>query len=166
MRARRSTVLIVAVLLLTTASTVAGFIVSPGGYLAPLASPPLLGAQGGIIGSISIGNVAPLCKVPPTITPAPPYYNQIEIVIAPSSSSDLPLFVPVSWVLIGGCVVHGTFTIGLNPGVYYLTTTSCYGVRAEVYPPYPVFCSGVPKNALVESGIWTHVEISITTGIY
>jgi len=38
-----STALIVAALLLTTVSTVAGFMVSPGGYLAPLASPPLMG---------------------------------------------------------------------------------------------------------------------------
>ena len=41
-----STALIVAALLLTTVSTVAGFMVSPGGYLAPLASPPLMDATG------------------------------------------------------------------------------------------------------------------------
>src|SRR6266568_3628282 len=74
MRVKRSTPLIIAALLLTTVSTVAGFMVSPGGYLAPLASPPLIGATGGIIGSISIGNVCPLCRVPQTCSPAPLYY--------------------------------------------------------------------------------------------
>src|SRR5260370_32217661 len=114
MRATRSTALIVAALLLTTVSTFGWFMVSPGGYLAPLASPPLQGATGGIVGSISIGNVAPLCRVPPTTAPAPAPYNQIEVVITPSPSSDLSLRVPVNCVLIGGCTVHGTFTFGLN----------------------------------------------------
>jgi len=51
----RSSVLTFWVLFLTAASTVAGFMVSPGGYLSPLASPSLLGATGGITGSVSIG---------------------------------------------------------------------------------------------------------------
>src|SRR6266702_4201284 len=167
MRVRMSTALIIAALLLTVASTVAGFMVSPGGYLAPLTSPPLLGSSGGIVGSISIGNVAPLCTGYPTTAPAPSYYNQIEVVITPSPSSDLPLMVPVNWVLIGGCTVHGTFTVGLNPGVYYLTITSCYEVYSDHYlgPAIP-FCPGLPKTAIVESGAWTQVDISITTGIY
>ena len=46
MRVKSSTSLIVTALVLTAVSTVAGFIVSPGGYLAPLASPPLIGATG------------------------------------------------------------------------------------------------------------------------
>src|SRR6266704_1832897 len=133
MRVKSSTPLIIAALLLTTVSTVAGFTVSPGGYLAPLASPPLIGATGGITGSIWIANVSPLCRVPATTEPAPPYYNQIEVVITPSPSSDLPLTVPVNWVLIGGCAVHGTFKIGLNPGVYSLTITSCYAVHPDHY---------------------------------
>jgi hypothetical protein len=166
MRVTKTTAVIVAALLLTTASTVAGFMVSPGGYLAPLASPPLQGATGGIVGSISIGNVAPLCRVPPTTAPAPAYYNQIEVVITSSPSSDLPLMVPVNWVLVGGCTVHGTFTVGLNPGVYYLTVTSCYGMHPEIYLPYSPVCSGLPKTVIAESGAWTQVEISITTGIY
>src|SRR5207249_5543962 len=119
MLVKGSKALIIAALLLTTVSTVAGFTVAPRGYLAPLASPPLIGAAGGITGSIWIANVSPLCRVPPATEPAPPYYNQIEVVITPSS--DLPLTVPVKWVLIGGCAVHGTFKIGLNPGVYSLT---------------------------------------------
>jgi len=166
MRVTRTTAVIVAALLLTTASTVAGFMVSPGGYLAPLASPPLQGATGGIMGSISIGNVAPLCRVPPTTAPAPAYYNQIEVVITPSPSSDLPLMVPVNWVLIGGCTVHGTFTVGLNPGVYSLTITSCHTVYSDHYLGLTPFCPGLPKTAIVESNAWTQVDISITTGIY
>ncbi len=166
MRVTRTTVVIVASLLLTTASTVAGFIVSPGGYLAPLASPPLQGATGGIVGSISIGNVAPLCTVPPATVPAPAPYNQIEVVITPSPSSDQPLRVPVNWVLIGGCTVHGTFTVGLNPGVYYLTITTCYEDYSDHYLGFIPFCPGLPKTAIVESGTWTQVDISITTGIY
>jgi hypothetical protein len=162
----KSTALIVAALLLTTMSTVAGFTVSPGGYLAPLAGPPLAGATGGIIGSISIGNVAPLCRVPPTTAPAPSYYNQIEAVITPSPSSDLPLFVPVHWVLVAGCVVDGNFTISLNPGAYSMTITSCYLIRAAASFLNDPFCSGLPKNVIVESGTWTQVAISITTGIY
>jgi hypothetical protein len=162
----RSTTLIVAALVLTTVSTVAGFMVSPGGYLAPLAGPPLLGATGGIVGTISIGNVSPLCTATPSTGPAPVYYNQIEVVITPSSSSALPLTVPVNWVLINGCTVRGTFTIGLNPGLYSLTITSCYGIRAAVYQLYPIFCSGLPKTVTVEPGTWTRVDISLTTGIY
>ena len=166
MQVTRSIVLIIAALFLTTISTVAGFTVSPGGYLSPLASPPLLGATGGITGSISIGNVAPLCHVPPTTSPAPPYYNQIEVVIIPSPSSGLPLTIPVSWVLIGGCIVQGTFTISLNPGSYSLTITSCYLIRAAASSLYDPICSGLPKNVLVEPRTWTQVTISITTGIY
>lgn len=167
MRLTRTTAVIVAALLLTTASTVAGFMISPAGYLAPLASPPLQGATGGIVGSISIGNVAPLCIVPETTAPAPAYYNQIEVVITPSPSSDLPLMVPVNWVLIGGCTVHGNFTVGLNPGAYYVTITSCYTVYSGHYfGPAIRFCPGLPKTAIVESGAWTQVDISITTGIY
>src|SRR5260370_31040635 len=100
MRVRMSTALIIAALLLTIASTVAGFMVSPGGYLAPFASPPLLRPSGGIVGSISIGNVAPLCTGYPTTAPAPSYYNQIAIVITLSSSSYLPLMVPLNWGLV------------------------------------------------------------------
>src|SRR5712691_2572778 len=159
MLAKSSTALIVVVLLLTTVSTVAGFMVSPGGYLAPIASPPLVGATGGIIGSISIGNVCSLCRVPQTCAPASPYYNQIEAVIIPSPSSDLPLTVPVKWVGVGGCVVHGIFKVGLNPGAYSLTS------EAATFLNDPT-CSGLPKTVLVESGTWTQVEISITTGIY
>ena len=161
-----STALIVTALLLTAVSTVTGFLVSPGGYLAPLASPPLIGATGGIIGSISIGSVCPLCRVPQTCSPAPLYYNQIEAVIIPAPSSDLPLTVPVNWVGVGGCVVHGTFKVGLNPGAYSLTIGSCYLIRAAATFLNDTTCSGLPKTVLVESGTWTQVEISITTGIY
>src|SRR5260370_7639716 len=104
MRVTRTTAVIVAALLLTTASTVAGFMVSPGGYLAPLASPPLIGATGGIIGSISIGNVCPLCRVPQTCAPAPLYYNQIEAVIIPAASSDLPLTILSNWLGVRACL--------------------------------------------------------------
>ncbi len=166
MLVNRSTALIVTALLLTAVSTVAGFLVSPGGYLAPLASPPLIGATGGIIGSISIGNVCPLCRVPQTCSPAPLYYNQIEAVIIPAPSSDLPLTVPVNWVGVGGCVVHGTFKVGLNPGAYSLTIGSCYLIREAATFLNDTTCSGLPKTVLVESGTWTQVEISITTGIY
>ena len=166
MRVARSTALIVAALLLTTASTVAGFMVSPGGYLSPLASPPLVGATGGIVGTISIGNVAPLCSGSPTTAPGPAYYNQIELVITPSPSSDLPLTIPLNWVLFYGCIVRATFKVGLNPGVYSLSITSCYGIRAAVYQPYSPFCSGLPKTAIVGSGTWTEADLSITTGIY
>ena len=165
MLVKSSTALIVVVLLLTTVSTVAGFMVSPGGYLAPLASPPLIGATGGIIGSISIANVCSLCRVPTTCAPAPLYHNQMEaVVIILSPSSGLPLTVPVNWV--GGCVVHGTFKVGLNPGAYSLTIGSCYLIREAATFLNDPTCSGLPKTVLVESGTWTQVEISITTGIY
>src|SRR3989442_1349097 len=155
MLVKKSTALIIAALLLTTISTVAGFMVSPGGYLAPLANPPLTGATGGIIGNISIGNVYPLCSATPSTAPAPSYYNQIEAVITPSPSSDLPLYVLVNWVLVGGCVVHGTFKISLNPGTYSLTITSCYLTsEAATFLNNP-FCSGLPKTVIVESGTWT-----------
>jgi hypothetical protein len=166
MLVKRSTALIVAALLLTTMSTVSGFMVSRGGYLAPLASPPLIGAMGGIIGSISIGSVCPLCRIPQTCAPAPLYYNQIEAVIIPAPSSDLPLTVPVNWVGVGGCVVHGTFKVSLNPGAYSLTIGSCYLTRAAATFLNDTTCSGLPKTVLVESGTWTQVDISITTGTY
>src|SRR5207245_9491252 len=106
MLVKRSTALIVTALVLTAVSTVAGFVVSPGGYLAPLASPPLLGATGGIIGSISIANDCPLCRVPVTCAPAPLYYNQIEeAVVIAAPSSDLPLTAPVDWVGLVACVL-------------------------------------------------------------
>ena len=166
MRLSKTTSVIVATLLLTTASTVAGFMISPGGYLAPLASPPLHGATGGIVGTISIGNVAPLCSGSPTTAPASSYYNQIELVITPSPSSDLPLTIPLNWVLFYGCIVRATFKVGLNPGVYSLTITSCYGVHVAIYHPYDPFCSGLPKTVIVGSGTWTEADLSITTGIY
>jgi hypothetical protein len=166
MRVSKTTALILAVLSLTTVSTVAGFLVSPGGYLAPLAGPPLVGATGGIVGTISIGNVAPLCSGSPTAAPASPYYNQIQLVITPSPSSDLPLTIPLNWVLFYGCFVRATFRVGLNPGVYSLTITSCYGAHVEIYQPYSPFCSGLPKTVIVESDTWTQADLSITTGIY
>ena len=92
--------------------------------------------------------------------------NQIEAVIIPAPSSDLPLTVPVNWVGVGGCVVHGTFKVGLNPGAYSLTIGSCYLIRAAATFLNDTTCSGLPKTVLVESGTWTQVEISITTGIY
>ena len=166
MRVARTTALIVAVLLLTTVSTVAGFVVSPGGYLAPLASPPLAGSTGGIAGTISIGNVAPLCTGYPTTAPAPQSYNQIGLVITPSPSSHLPLTIPLNWVLINGCIVRATFTVGLSPGVYSLSITSCNGIHIAMYSPYNPFCAGLPKTVIVSSDTWTQVEIRITTGIY
>jgi hypothetical protein len=167
MQVSRSVALIVAALLLTTMSTVAGFIMSPRGYLAPLASPPLAGTTGGIVGTISISNVAPLCRAQPAAASAslPPYYGQIEIVITPSSSSD-PIMVPVNWVLFYGCILEGPFRIGLNPGVYSLTITSCYEIHAETYPRYPIFCLDLPKTVIVQPNTWTRVEISLRTGIY
>jgi hypothetical protein len=140
--------------------------ISPRGYLAPLASPPLVGATGGIVGNIEISNIAPLCLEQSTAASVPPYYSQIEVVITPSSSSDLPIMVPLNWALLYGCIAEGAFTIGLNPGIYSLTITSCYGIRAETYSLYPFFCSGLPKTVVVQSNIWTHVEISLRTGIY
>jgi hypothetical protein len=70
------------------------------------------------------------------------------------------------WVGVGGCVVHGTFKVGLNPGAYSLTIESCYLIREAVFLLDDTTCSGLPKTVLVESGTWTQVEISITTGIY
>jgi hypothetical protein len=160
MRVKRSTALIVAALLATTMSTVAGLMVAPGGYLAPLAGPLLVGASGGVTGTISIGNIYPLCTGYPTTAPAPPYYNQIEVVITPSPSSDLPLTVPVNWVLLNGCTIHGTFRVGLNPGAYSLTLTSCLS------QPNSFGCSELPRLVTVEPNTWTPVEISVTTGIY
>jgi hypothetical protein len=156
----RSSALIISALILTTASTATGFIVSPGGYLSPLAGPPLIGATGGITGNIYIGNTAPLCTGLPSTAPAPPYYNQIEVLITPSPISNLPLTVPVNWVLNNGCVAHGTFKIGLNPGAYSLTLTSC------ISQPNSFGCSDLPKIVSVEPDAWTQVQISITTGIY
>ena len=164
MHMSRSSALILAALFLTTVSTVAGFMVSPGGYLSHLASPGLLGATSGITGSISIGNIYPVCRADSSTGSAPPYYDQIGVLVTPSSG--LPLTVPVTWVLVAGCWVHGTFKIGLNPGVYSLTITSCYAVHPDHYLGFIPFCPGLPKTVIVESGAWTQVDISITTGIY
>lgn len=157
MRVTGSTALIVAALLLTTVSTVAGFTLSRGGYLSPLAGPPLIGATGGINGTISIGNIYPLCSIV-SDGAAPPYYNQIQAVITPSSG--LPLTVPVNWVLVGGCWVHGTFKVGLSPGVYSVTLSSC------ISQPNSFGCSDLPRIVTVEASVWTQVVISIRTGIY
>ena len=153
----RSSGLIIATLLLSTVSTVAGFIVSPGGYLSPLAGPALLGASGGITGSISIGPVFPVCRADMSTAFPPPYFNQVQLLVTPSTG--LPLTVPVRWVLVSGCWISGTFTVGLNPGVYSLTLTSCLS------QPNSFGCLGMPKTAVVESGRWTRVEISVATGI-
>jgi hypothetical protein len=163
---KRSTALIITVLLLTIVSTVAGFIVAPSGYLSPLAGPPLPGATGGIAGNITIRYISPLCRVPQTTEPAPPYYNQIGLVIFPSPSTDFPLIVPVNWVLVNGCVVQGTFKAGLIPGSYSLTLTSCYGIHDAMYRPYSPSCRYLPKTVVVQPGAWTQVEIVVNTGIY
>jgi hypothetical protein len=160
MLVKRSTAFIVAALLATAVSTVTGFMVAPGGYLAPLAGPPLVGANEGIVGTISIGNIYPLCTGNPTTAPAPEYDNQIEVVITPSPSSDFPLTVPVNWVLLNGCTVHGTFKVGLNPGAYSLTLTSCLS------QPNSFGCSELPRLVTVEPNTWTPVDILVTTGIY
>jgi len=160
----RSSALTFWVLFLTTASTVAGFMVSPGGYLSPLATQSLLGATGGIHGRVSIGPLFPVCRVIESAGSTASYYNQIQVVVTPSSG--LALTVPVNWITLEGCWASGTFKIGLNPGIYSLTITSCYAVYSDHYlgPAIP-FCPGLPKTALVESGTWTQVDISIGTGI-
>src|SRR5690348_16559361 len=105
MRVTRSAALILATLLLTTTSTAAGFMFSPGGYFSPIASPSLLGATGGISGTVSIGPVYPVCRVleSPTLAPS---YDQVQVVITPSSG--LAMYVPVNWVLYSGCWIQGT----------------------------------------------------------
>ena len=153
----RSPALILSALILATVSTATGFIVAPGGYLSPLAGPALIGATGGITGSIFIGPISPTCLVYKNSTPVPSYYNQIEAVITPSSG--LPATIPVNWVLEGGCWVYGTFKIGLNPGVYSVTLTSCLS------QPSSFGCSQLPITAIVTSNSWTQVEISVRTGI-
>ena len=166
MQVTRGSALILAALFLTTVSTVAGFMVSPGGYLSPLTSPSLLGASSGIDGTVTIGPVSPVCSVLKSTTPAPSYYEQIQVIV--TLSSGLSLTVPVNWVLVSYCWVHGTFKIALNPGEYSLTMTSCTQVYALVYQPYQPYgygCSNLPRTVMVESGAWTQVDISIDTGI-
>jgi hypothetical protein len=153
----RSSALIVGVLLLTVISTGAGFIVSPGGYLSHLAGPPLLGASGGITGNVSIGPVVPVCRIGVSNAPPPLYYNQVQLLVTPSTG--LPLTVPLNWVLVDGCYVNATFKIGLNPGVYSITITSCISQTNNIG------CRGVPVTAIVSSSAWTQVEISVDTGI-
>ena len=51
-----------------------GFHGFPGRVPGPSRKPS---SDGGIIGSISIGNVYPLCSATPTTTPAPSYYYEI-----------------------------------------------------------------------------------------
>ena len=156
----RSAALVFWVLFLTTVSTVAGFMVSPGGYLAPLASPSVLGATGGINGSITIGPIYPVCRSPASIAPAPSFYNQIQVLVTPQSG--LALTVPVNWVIIGGCWASGTFKIGLHPGVYTLTLTECLiSISVDLQG-----CPSTPKTAVVEWNAWTQVDISLGTGIY
>jgi len=153
----RSSALIVAVLLLTAVSTGAGFMVSPGGYLSQLAGPSLLGASGGITGNVSIGPVFPVCRIGVSNAPPPLYYNQVQLLVTPSTG--LPLTVPLNWVLVEDCYVNATFKIGLNPGVYSITITSCISQTSSFG------CSGVPVTAIVSSNAWTQVEISVDTGI-
>jgi hypothetical protein len=164
MQLKKSTALIIAALLLTTVSTVAGFMVSPGGYMAPLASPPLLGATSGINGSVTIGPVYPVCRVGESPTLAP-YYNQVQVVITPSSG--LALNIPVNWVLEQGCWVRGTFKVALNPGAYSLTLTSCAQPPPALLVSQPIGygCSQLPKAIILESGSWTQVDIYLDTGI-
>lgn len=157
MQVARGSGLIIATLLLSALSTVAGFMVSPGGYLSPLASPALLGATGGITGTIVIGPVFPICSVIVSSAPAPSYYNEIQLLVTPSSG--LALTVPVHWLFVQDCWVSGTFRIGLNPGAYSLTLTSC------ISQPNSFGCSDLPMTAIVASGAWTRVEISVRTGI-
>ena len=159
----RSSVLTFWVLFLTAASTVAGFMVSPGGYLSPLASPSLLGATGGITGSVPIGPLFPVCRVLESAGSTPSYYNQIQVIVTPSSG--LALTVPVNWVTVEGCWASGTFQIGLNPGVYSLTLTSCARLTASIQQPIGFGCSDLPRTVIVESSTWTQVDIAIDTGI-
>jgi hypothetical protein len=154
----RNSALIIGVLLLTAVSTGAGFIVSPGGYLSRLAGPPLLSATGGITGNVSIGPVYPVCKIGASNAPPPVYYDQVQLLVTPSTG--LPLTVPLNWVLVDGCYVIAAFKIGINPGVYSVTITSCVSQTSTFG------CRGVPVTAIVSSNAWTPVEISVDTGIY
>ncbi len=160
----RSAALIFWALFLTSASTVAGFMVSPGGYLSPLASPSLLGATGGINGSVSIGPISPICSVVESTGPTPLYYNQIQVIVTPSSG--LALTVPVNWAVVGGCWASGTFKIGLNPGVYSVTVTSCARPTLSISQPIGFGCSDLPRTVIVESSAWIQIDIAIGTGIY
>jgi hypothetical protein len=162
MRVTRATALILAALALTTVSTATGFMFSHGGYFAPIASPSLLGATGGINGTISIGPVYPVCRVLESPTLAT-YYSQVQVVISPSSG--LTLDVPVNWILYSGCWAQGTFKIALNPGAYSLTLTSCSQVHLLISQPLGFGCSDLPRNVIVESGGWTQFALAVDTGI-
>ena len=167
MVAVRSTAIIIIIIIalaLTTTTTVTGLLVSPTGYLSPIAWPnragPSRGDQG-IAGDVSIGPVNPTCYAGPGSIQATAFalsFEQNRILITPRLG--LAISVPVNWTLHWGCELTGTFQTSLSPGTYSVDLTSCALATVRSFG-----CSGLPMTVVVGSGKYTPVNISVSTGI-
>ena len=164
MVAVRSQGIVIIALALTTTTTVTGLLVSPTGYLSPIAWPNPAGPSRrdqGIARNVSIGPVNPTCYVGTgSIQPAAfaLSFEQNRILITPRLS--LAITVPVNWTLHWGCELTGTFQTSLSPGTYSVDLTSCALATVRSFG-----CSGLPMTVVVGSGKYTPVNISVSTGI-
>ncbi len=103
----------------------------------------------GMSGSVTIGNVSPVCSVTGSVPATGPY-----LVITSSTRSILA--VPLSWALQDRCELIATFQVALNPGTYSVNLSSCNYMGCRV----------LPITVVVVPGIFTPARINIVTGIY
>ena len=129
---------------------------------------PQLLPETGIVGNISIANIMPLCYNMPNITPS----NDNTTVVVTSLLGQITI-IPVSWSIVAGCELFGTYQASLDPGVYSLTLSYCLGKQSGPYQPAgcPHAACGIqscnlPITIDVSPGKLTRVRIGITTGIY
>jgi len=132
----------------------ADLVVSPSGFLSPLAAPSFGPEAQGIMGRVTGFLVSPLC--PSALTPLVLAYLQVQVLLQPSSG--LTLVIPVTYS-DKTCGLSGTFHAGLDPGAYWVSLTSC------TYQPSGPGCGSLPKMVMVRPGEWAQVEISANTGI-
>ena len=103
----------------------------------------------GITGSVTIGNVSPVCSITGSAPATGP-----DLVI--TSSNGRIQVVALNWTLENRCELIAPFQVTLSPGTYSLNLSSCSYMACRV----------LPITVVVVPGVFTPVRINIVTGIY
>lgn len=108
-----------------------------------------ISSQQGTMGSVTIGNVSPVCSVTGSVPTTGP-----SLLI--TSSTGKTQVVSLNWTLQDRCELIAPFHVTLSRGAYSLNLSSCSYMGCRV----------LPITVVVLPGIFTPVRINIVTGIY
>ncbi len=146
------------VLFLSLSLTFAGLIVSPAGLLSPIVSFSVPQKAQGILGNVTYNRVAPRCGADIQPWPNVNYYARNEIAVSSMANSSLTF--PIEWNLLRGCLLLGTYRIGLDPGIYYVDFTGCFFEPVRVGD-----CATLPARVVVTQGNFTAIDMYFTTSL-